>query len=63
MALVGGPAETILRLTRQLQDLQAQLDQLRTEVARSAAPFRRPEAQKIPPADYKMLGDASDTSA
>ncbi len=56
VAVVGEQAETILRLTRQVQDLQAQLDQLRTEVARSAAPFRRPVAQKIPPADHKKAG-------
>lgn len=56
VVVVGEQAETILRLTRQVQDLQAQLDQLRKEVARSAAPFRRPDAQKIPPAEHKKAG-------
>jgi hypothetical protein len=49
-------AATILQLTARVQALQEQLDQLRKEVARSAAPFRRREATRIPPEKQKRPG-------
>lgn len=56
LALARDQQQTIARLTAELHALRDQLDQLRKEAARSAAPFRRPDAKKIPPDQQKKPG-------
>lgn len=53
---IHAQAQTIARLTRQVNELQEQLAAQQKEAARSAAPFRRQHSQKIPPESQKKPG-------
>jgi transposase len=55
-AWVEAQADEIARLTDENKQLQEQLEQARTEAARQAAPFRRPEGKKIPKDKQKRPG-------
>jgi transposase len=56
LVLAREQQQFILRLNAELTTLREQVDQLKKEAARQAAPFRRPETKKVPSEKRKRPG-------
>lgn len=56
LVLAGRQEQTIVQLTAEVNALRDQVAQLQKEAARQAAPFRRPEKDKVSPENKKRPG-------